>query len=37
MTDFVSQIAQRADNPPISPTPILPGQLQHQCFYLLGR
>jgi hypothetical protein len=30
MSDFVSQIAQRANNPPLSPTATLPGKLQHQ-------
>src|SRR5260221_7696206 len=30
MADFVSQIAQRTNNPPVSPTAILPGKLQHE-------
>jgi hypothetical protein len=30
MADLVSQIAQRANSPPVSPTAILSGKLQHQ-------
>jgi len=37
VADFVSQIAQGANDPPVSPTPILPGQLEHQILDRLAR
>src|ERR1035441_2798842 len=37
MADFVSQIAQGTDNPPVSPTAILPSQLEYQLDRLAGQ
>lgn len=37
VADFVAQIADGTHNPPVAPTPILPGKLQHQFFDLRRR
>ncbi len=37
MTDLVSQVAERTDNPPVSPATIFPGKLQYHFFDRLRR